>query len=223
MDIVFISILIAITLGSYIYVEVKYKKYRNEDLKKLKSGFEISREILDNHNLNNIYITESRESLFSQYDPDRKVVRLVKGVFNDTSITSCAISAMTSSYAVLDKKKDKWYLFRTKFDKFISFILYGGYMITMIGIVFGHINTILTGVALEYVVLLYYFSTYSVEKSAEKIALDELVNSKNITKKELFKIKELLKANSLLYFASIVFPIAWLFKFIVDFGDINKK
>ncbi len=223
MDIIFISVLILITLGSYIYIEIVYKKYNNIDIKKLKSGFEVSREILDNHNLNNIYITESRDILFSHYDSNRKVIRLAKGVFNDTSIASCAISAMTSGYALQDKKKDKLYLFRVKFENFINFILYIGYIIILVGTLFGHMHTVLTGVALEYVVLIYYFSTYSLEKKVEAIALDELIDNKIVSKNEINKVKELLKATSLLYIASLVFPIAWLFKFIVDFGNSNRN
>ena len=223
MDIIFISVLILITLGSYIYIEVTYKKYRNQDIKKLYSGFEVSREILDNYNLNNIYITESRDILFSHYDSNRKVVRLVKGVFNDTSVTSCAISAMTSGYAILDKKKDKMFLFRARFDKFINAILYIGYIIFLVGILFGHMNTTIFGIALEYIVLLYYFLTFNVEKNVARIAITELEKSKLISKKEMSKIKELLKATSFLYVANLVFPVAWLFKFILDFGNSNRN
>ena len=223
MDILIIIVLLIITLGSYIYIEIIYRKYKKIKLKNLKSGFEISREIIDNYELNNIYITESKNVLFSYYDYDRKVIRLANGVFNDTSLVSCAIAATCASYAVYDKQKDKLFSFRKTFEKLATTILYLGYIVITIGILFGNIMTILTGVALEYAVLLFYLFTYKLEKSIKIRALHELKNNKLITKNEIKKIEELLKANSYIYIASIVFPISRLFKLIIDFGKSDRN
>lgn len=223
MDILIIIVLLVITLGSYIYIELTYKKYRKIDLKNLKSGFEVSREIIDNYDLNNIYITESRSILFSYYDYERKVIRLAKGVFNDTSIVSCAISATCASYAIFDKQSDKLFSFRKTFEKLVTIILYLGYVVIAIGILFGNIMTILTGVALEYTVLLFYILTYNLEKRINIRTLHELKDNKLITKNEIKKIEELLKANSYIYIASIFFPIARLIKLIIDFGKSDRN
>ena len=223
MDILVISILLFVTLGSYIYIEIKYKKYKKEDIKSLKSGFEISREIMDTYDMNNVYITESRDILFSYYDPDRKVIRLVKGVFNDTSITSCAISAFSAAYAIEDKKKNKLLKFRTTFSQLATIILYLGYLFLAIGILFGHIKTILVGIALEYMVLLFYVFTYKIEKDSRQLALKELIANKIITKKEVNKIDDVIKAASLTYIASLVIPISRLFKLIIEFGKSDKN
>ena len=223
MDILIILILIIITIGSYIYIEKVYRKYKKEDLKSLKSGFEVSRKIIDNYDLNNIYITESRDALFSYYDSNRKVIKLVREVFSDTSITSCAISAFNASSAIFDKSNNKLFKFRNNFKDLVNIILFLGYLVIAVGTLFGHINTILIGFALEYMVLLFYICTYKLEKDTKERALKELLDNKLITKKELKKVEETLKATSFIYIASIVFPIAKLFKLIVDFGNSNKN
>lgn len=223
MDILIILILIIITIGSYIYIEKIYRKYKKEDLKCLKSGFEISRKIIDNYDLNNIYITESRDALFSYYDSNRKVIKLVKEVFSDTSITSCAISAFNAQSAIDDKNNNKLFKFRNNFKDLVNIILYLGYLVIAVGALFGHMNTILIGIALEYMVLLFYIATYKLDRDTKKKALKELLDNKLITKKELKKVEEALRATSFIYIASIVFPIAKLIKLIIDFGNSNKN
>jgi hypothetical protein len=222
MDILIILILLIIVFGSYIYIRITYNKYKKEDIKSLKSGFEVSRKIIDKYDLNNIYITESREALFSYYDSNRKVIRLTKDVFNDTSLVSCAISSMNATYAIEEKEGNKILKFRNTFKDLINIILYFGYLFLAVGALFGNIKIMLVGIALEYIILLYYMFTYNLEKKTKNRALIELINNKIITKKEQKKIETILKATSFIYMASIVFPVVKLFKLIVDFGNSKE-
>lgn len=222
MDIVVLLVLIIITVGSYVRIKLVYKKHMKTDIKKMMSGFEVSRQIIDEFDLNNIYITESRENIFSHYDPNRKVIRLVKGVFNDTSISSCAIAATTAAYAIQDKKKHKLFNIRKNIAPFLKILLYVGYLIIASGILFGHRATILVGVCLEYTVIIFHILTYKIEKDAKEIAKKELIDQSIITKKELAKIDEVLTANSLINIASIMFPIAELIKKILEYGNSNR-
>ena len=222
MNIVVFLILIMITFGSYLRIKLIYKKYGKVDIKKLLSGFEVSRKIIDSHDLNNIYITESRENIFSYYDSNRKVIRLVKGVFNDTSITSCAISATVSAYAIQEKNNNKLFVFRKTFNPFIKALLYIGYIIIATGLLFGHMGTLLVGAGLEYAILIFYFLTYKLEEDAKEIAKKELLKESIINKKELDNIDEVLNANMLINFASVIFPIAELFKKIIEYGNSNR-
>ena len=217
MNIVILIVLI-VSIGTYIYINVTYKKYSKKDIAKLMSGFEVSREILDEHDLNNIYITESREELYSKYDYKRKVVKLIRGVFSDTSLTSCAIAAMNAAYAVQDKNNNKLFKFKKNLEQFISLLLYTGYLFIIIGALFGHINTIWIGFGIELLILVFHIATYYVEKEARDIALVELLNNKIINKREIKRIRKLLDVTSYIGIASIVFPIAELLKRIYEFG-----
>ncbi len=217
-----IIVLIAVPLLSWLLIKIKNNKYKNKDIKKLMSGFEVARSIMDNYDLNNIYITESRESIISNYDPYRKVVRLKRGVFNDTSLTSCAISAKEAAHAILDKKKHKLFTIRKKINNFLLTLLLVGYLIIAFGSIFGHFQTIYVGVGLEYVVLLFHLFTLKIETDASKLAINELEKEKIVNKKELEIIKEILNANNYINLASIIYPIILFFKKVVEFGDSNK-
>lgn len=221
MEVLIAILLLVITLGFYLYIELTYKKYKSIKVKSNLSGFEIARKIIDNHDLNNVYITESNETLFSRYDASRKVIRLRKEVFNDESLTSCAVSSMEAAHCIQDKKKNKLLKFRNNIYPFLNILLLTGYLITIIGFLFGHKNTFLAGISIEYLLLIFHLCTYSIEKEAKKIAIIELIGDSIINKKEINKIEKLLTATTFIYFASIIFPVVQLIKKIIDFGKSN--
>lgn len=223
MDTVLFVLLLVITLGTYIYIDIKIKKYNKEDIKTIMSGFEVSRKIIDGHDLNSIYITESNEALFSYYDSQRKVIRLIKGVFNDTSISSCAISSLAAANAIQAKRNNKLYLFKSKMLPFIDILLYFSYAIIACGTLFGRTDIILIGIIIDYLIIFFHLATYKIEFDAVEIAKKELERNRIVNKKEAKKVNEVLSAISFTYIASIMFPIIKLFKLIIDYGNSNKN
>ena len=221
MELLIAILLLIITLGFYLYIEFTYNKYKSTKIKSNLSGFEIARKMIDNYDLNNVYITETNETLFSRYDASRKVIRLRKEVFNDESLTSCAVSAMEAAHCIQDKKNNKLLKFRNNIYPFLNILLLTGYLITIIGFLFGHKNTLLVGVSIEYLLLLFHLCTYSIEKEAKKIALIELVGDSIINKKETKRIEKLLNVTAFSNFASIIFPVVQLIKKLIDFGKSN--
>ena len=212
----------SISIGFYIYIEVTYKKYKKTKLKSNLSGFEVARKIIDNYDLNNIYITESKTELISRYDSNRKVIRLTNEVFNDESLVSCAISSIEGSHAILDKKEDKVFKIKELLMPFINILLIVGYLISLIGCFFGHITTIVVGLSIIDLIIFFHLIFYNNEKKSMKIATIELINNKIISKNEIRRIEKLLKVTSYTSFASIVFPVIELIKKVLIFGDSNK-
>ena len=148
MVIAVLLLILSISIGFYIYIKVTYNKYKKIKIKSNLSGFEVSRKIIDNYDLNNIYITESNNQLISRYDSNRKVIRLTNKVFNNESIVSCAISSIEASHAILDKKNDKLFKIKESLVPIVNILLIAGYLITLIGCFFGHVNTIIIGLSL---------------------------------------------------------------------------
>ncbi len=216
-------ILLLITLGSYIYIESKCHKYKKIVLRSKMTGFEVAREIIDNHGMNNTYITEIRGGLISYYDPTRKVIRLKKGVFNNTSIVSCGISSMVAANAIEEKRNNKLVKLRDNVTPILNIILYLSYIIIAIGGIFGHIKTTLVGIGLDYIILLFHIFTIGIEKKAKKIAYKELVDSKIICTKEKGKIEEILNCLTYKNIACIILPIVQLVKEIISFGNSNDE
>jgi hypothetical protein len=216
-------ILLLITLGSYIYIESRFHKYKKISLRSKMTGFEVAREIIDNHSMNNTYITEIRSGLISYYDPIRKVIRLKKGVFNNTSLVSCGISAMVAANTIEEKNNNKLVKLRDKVTPVLNILLYLSYIIIAIGAIFGHVKTTLIGIGLDYVILLFHLFTLSIEKKAKKIAYKELIDSKIICTKEKGKVLELLNCLTYKNVACIILPVVQLVKEIISFGNSNEE
>ena len=222
MDIILILILILLPLSVSILISVNINKYGKSDTKKSILGFEVARTILDENELENVYITESNEAIMSYYDFRRKVVRLKKEVFNNSNLKSCVISAKEASRAIMDKKKHQLYSIRNSLSTFLNILLYSGYTIIALGTLFGHIRTIYVGFAFVYSVLLFHICTIKIERDTNKLALIEIKNTKLFSTKEIEKIKKILDSLTYIGIASITYPIIELVKRIIQFGDSNK-
>ncbi len=220
MDILVLVILSTI-FGLFLYVFLTYRKYRKEEFVSLLSGFEVSRKILDEYDLSNVYITEARDIFFSQYNYARKVIKLSNSLFNSVSLSSCAISARAACYAIEDKKGSKILSFKTNLESFVRGLLLAGYSVTVIGALFGHSNTLYLGVALITIVFLYRLSFVKYESKISCMAMDLLLKMKIVNKKESKRIGKALKAFTYSDTVSIVFPFALLIRKIIEFGKSN--
>ena len=217
MDIaIFVFIIVLIAL--YLIINIKYKRYKRIKLKKNLTGFDVARKVLDAHDLNNVYITESGEVLYSEYDHKRKIVRLVKGLFDNKSLTSCAIAAFNGAHAIQDKKKNQLYIIKKEIDQFLSLLIYIGYVIIIIGSIFGHVNTIWVGFGIEMLIAFFHLVTISTELGAKDIAINELIKNKIINNKEIKPVKQLLNVTCLLGVASVISPFAEIVKRVYEYG-----
>ena len=219
---IFVLVVLLIIIFVFLHVFSTYKKYKKKDISSNLSGFEVSRKIIDDYGLSNVYITESRDIFFSQYIYPRKVIRLSNEIFSDTSISSIAIAARSACYAIKDKKKDKFLRIKLSLDNFVKILLILGYAISIIGALFGHNNTIYLGIGLIAVVLIHYLILLNNENKISQMALEELLDKKIIAKKETKIVEKVLKTFSLVDVASIFFPFALLMRKIIDFGKSSR-
>ncbi len=219
---IFIVVVALIIIFIFSYVFLTYRKYKKIKITLDLSGFDVARKIIDEYDLNNVYITESKDIFFSRYVYARKVIRLSDEVFNDSSISSISIAARSACYAVKDKKKDKIFYIKFTLENFIKMVLICGYIILIVGTLFGHMNTIYLGMGLITFVLLYYLLLLNSENNISFMALNELVDKKVITKKEGKMTEKVLKVLSLTDIASIFFPLALLMRKIIDFGKSSR-
>ncbi len=221
MDLVLICILVILPFLVTIFISVNLNKYGKLKTKKEVFGFEVARKILDENELENIYITESNEIIISNYDSKRKVVRLKKEIFNGDDLKSCAIASREAAKAIMHKKKNQTYLLYLSFSPLLNALLYGGYIIISCGALFGHIKTIYVGIALVYSVLLFNIFTLKVEKNANDLSLIELKQSKLLSSLEIKNISKIFDSMKYIGLASITYPIIELIKRIIKFGNSN--
>ena len=105
MDIIIIYLLILIipAIASF-NINSNYKKFKQIELNKKISGFEVARKILDENGLDNVYIIETQRDLGDCYDSARKTVKLSKDVFHGETIAAASIAAHECGHAIQDKE-----------------------------------------------------------------------------------------------------------------------
>lgn len=216
----FISI--AVVLIAQLFVSISYSKYKKIQLQNEKTGAEIAREILARHGLDDIYVTEVRGSLSDHYDPVRKVVRLSSHIYNGTTVAAASVAAHEVGHAIQDKDGYGFMRFRSAIFPLVNISSKAGYFAILIGIIFGYLQFIWIGIALEIIILLFQLVTLPVEFDASRRAAEELQVGNYLNKKEKSGSKKMLNAAALTYVASVLTVLIQIFRLILIARSNNR-
>ncbi len=207
-----------ISVAAQIFVSFSYSKYKKIKNNQKISGFEVAKKILENNGLDNIYVTEVRGNLTDHYDPGRKVIRLSSEIFHGTSIASASVAAHEVGHAIQDKEGYSFMRFRSAIFPLVRFSSYGGYIAIALGAIFGFIDLIWIGIALEVIILLFQILTLPVEFNASSRAEKELQKLSILSENEIEDSKKMLKAAAYTYVASVLTTLLQILRLIVIFG-----
>lgn len=169
----------------FVIVNTMYNKYKDVDNKKKLSGFEVAREILDNHGLDKVYIVEVKSNLNDHYDYDHKVLRLSSDVFHGETLTAAIVAARIASYAIQDKEGHSFMKFKYCLHKIVTFVNYASYILFVIGLVLQDVSIVKMSIYFLLMVIAFQLVTLPVEFDACKKSKVELNKNEILTKKEL--------------------------------------
>ena len=208
---------IIISLIAQGYVTSSYSKYKKKENKRGISGFEVARKILDENGLKEVYVTEVRGNLTDHYDPGRKVIRLSTDIFHGTTIASASVAAHEVGHALQDKENYSFMRFRSMMFPLVNISSYGGYFAILIGIIFGIIDLIWIGIALEIIILLFQLVTLPVEFNASSRAKEKLKQYDLLDSNELEGSSKMLRAAALTYVASVITTLLQVLRLVIMF------
>lgn len=195
---------IVITLVAQIFVSSSYSKYKKINTKKGLSGFEVARKILDKHGLKDVHVVEVNGELSDHYDPTRKVVRLSKGIFSSSSIAAVSVAAHECGHAVQDKEGYSFMRIRSAIVPFVNFCSKIGYIVILLGWIFGALDLAYVGILLLCATLVFQLITLPVEFNASKRAKEELVTLGIVDNEEKESCGKMLGAAAFTYVASLI-------------------
>lgn len=209
-----------ISLLSQILVSSSYSKYKKVLNNKDKTGYEVARKILDENNLNDIMILETKGTLNDHYDPSRKVIKLSTDIYHGSSIASAAVAAHECGHAIQDKDGYKPMRIRSKIIPTVNICTKLGYVAIAIGCIFSY-QLIEIGIILLATILAFELVTLPVEFNASKRALRQLETLSLIDKEEKSKARNMLTAAAFTYVASILTSLLEILRLVLIFG--NRK
>lgn len=191
-----------ITLLAQMYVERTYYHYSRISSYSGYSGHEIARKILDQNGLYDVGVYEVRGKLSDHYDPSRRQVNLSSEVYHGKTISAIAIAAHECGHALQHKEGYRSLLIRNQLIPVFNFSQNIGWVILMIGFLFGAMNIALLGVIILSLMLVFQLLTLPIEFNASKRAIHFLQNN-YVSNEELVESKKMLIAAALTYVASV--------------------
>lgn len=195
---------VLVTAVAQWFVTHNYNKYKNVKNKGNLTGAEVASRILKKHNINNVKICEISGELTDHYDPTKKVVNLSHDIHSGTSIASVSVAAHECGHVLQDKYKYTFMKFRSMLVPIVNFSTKIGYLVVMIGLIFGFIKLAWIGIILLLAMLLFQLVTLPVEFNASSRALKELKEMKLLENYEVDDSKSMLTAAAFTYVAGML-------------------
>ena len=206
------------TLVSYVVSNVlffKYIKYNRTPNYAGLTGKDIARDLLDKNELENIKVSNTGSLLFgNSYSHYFKKIRLRRGIYKKSSITSMAMASEKVALAVMDKEGDKDMRDRVKLVPLMTFGPLAFIPIILIGVLLDyvvlHTEGIVTFVFLILGLAFYVYSivlsvrTLKTEKKAQVRAVELLKNNNLAEEDEINMINDLYNLYNIEYVNDII-------------------
>lgn len=171
--------------------------------------------ILDANGLNNIYVVETEGELTDHYDPNRKVIKLSRGIFNKESIAAISVAAHEVGHAIQDKDGYIYMRIRAFLVPVVNFVTYIGYIVAFISLFAGITGYLKVSIFIILAAILFQLITLPVEFDASKRAKEELLKLNLIDSNEADNVKDMLGAAAMTYVASLISSLINLLRLII--------
>lgn len=216
--IIFLLMLI-IPVYASIKVNLSYKKYVKIDNEKKLTGFDVARRILDENNLGEIYVVETKGTMSDHYDPGRKTVRLSTDVYHGTSISSLAIAAHECGHAIQDKEGYTWFKIRSMIFPIINIGQKIAYVVMIIGLFLSYLNYVYAAIGFTFLGLLFELVTLPVEFNASKRAKSIVLSDGMISDSEKSGVDAVLNSTAFTYVAAVISSMLEMIYLLMQLND----
>ena len=216
--IIFLLMLI-IPIYASIKVNLSYKKYVKIDNEKKLTGFDVARRILDENNLGEIYVVETKGTMSDHYDPRRTTVRLSTDVYHGTSISSLAIAAHECGHAIQDKEGYTWFKIRSMIFPIINIGQKIAYVVMIIGLFLSYMNYVYAALGFTFLGLLFELVTLPVEFDASKRAKSIVLSDGMISDSEKSGVDAVLNSTAFTYVAAVISSMLEMLYLLMQLND----
>ena len=211
--------MLIIPIYASIKVNLSYKKYVKIDNEKKLTGFDVARRILDENNLGEIYVVETKGTMSDHYDPGRKTVRLSTDVYHGTSISSLAIAAHECGHAIQDKEGYTWFKIRSMIFPIINIGQKIAYVVMIIGLFLSYMNYVYAAIGFTFLGLLFELVTLPVEFDASKRAKSIVLSDGMISDSEKSGVDAVLNSTAFTYVAAVISSMLEMLYLLMQLND----
>lgn len=216
--IIFLLMLI-IPIYASIKVNLSYKKYTKVNNEKNLTGFDVARRILDENNLGEIYVVETKGTMSDHYDSRRKTVRLSTDVYHGTSISSLAIAAHECGHAIQDKEGYTWFKIRSMIFPIINIGQKIAYIVMIVGLFLSYMDYVYAAIGFTFLGLLFELITLPVEFDASKRAKKIVLSDGMISDNEKTGVDAVLNSAAFTYVAAVISSMLEMLYLLMQLSD----
>ena len=162
----YVLLIISICIVSllYLFLGVMYLCDKTKKVDKY-NGFDIAKEVTSNYD--DINIVVSNDIVFSEYDINRKVIRLNNNNYDGNTVNDLVISSLLAGYSLVNNENPNYFKFNFIFKKIrsISFILL---VMMVLSYFINNIGDAKIGVILFILLLVVQYMRYLIAVSAKE-------------------------------------------------------
>lgn len=208
------------------YVNSTFNRYSEVHSHMGFSASEITRDILNNANLENVQVESIRGNLTDHYDPKNKVLRLSDSTNNSTSVAAIGVAAHEAGHALQDRDNYAFLRLRSALVPVTNIGQTAAFPILLIGLLFGPGTgdlLINLGLILFAFTFLFQVITLPVEFNASNRALAIFESEQILVGEELDGARKVLRAAALTYVAAAIAAFLNVFRLVLLFGGGNRR
>ena len=202
----------ALILGLYAQAKVQgaFNKYSRVRTSNGMTGADVARKILDEQDLSNVKIEQTRGTLSDHYDPRSKTLRLSQAVYSTPSIAAAGVAAHESGHAIQHNTNYGPLALRSIMVPAVQLGSWLGPIVFMVGLLFANESLALIGLILFAATAVFAIVTIPVELDASRRAKALLSSTGIVYESELKGVNQVLDAAALTYVAGAVQAISTL-------------
>lgn len=183
---IFLILGVILVLYTLVRLGIDYFKYKDSGNQKL-SGYDIAKEVLDNNNIDDVNIIESKDE-GNLYNVRRKVIKLSTKTYYGKSNYDMALALHEASHAIVDSQNNNYInIFRKIFTN-LKFYAFSSYIVLLVSylLVGNEYNSISLGIFIG--LIIYQYIVKNIENDSYNISINELDKIKNIDKNSISNI-----------------------------------
>ena len=222
MEYTYLLLLVSLLLsgGAQILIKSRYNYYSKVKNTKGLSGVEVAQEILKKHDMDNVYVVETKGYLSDHFDPSQNVVRLSTNVFHGTTISAASIAAHEVGHAIQHKEGYSMMKVRSAIVPAVNLSSKFGYLAIIIGASAKVTSLIYLGIVMLCAILLFQLVTLPVEFDASSRGMKNLSEYHILNDSEKEGARKVLFAAALTYVAGLITTVIEIFRIVLTFmGD----
>jgi hypothetical protein len=206
------------------YVKSAYNNWSKVPTRSRMSGAQAVQHLIRRNGLYDVQVEGIQGNLTDHYDPRTKILRLSRGVYDNSSVAALAIAAHELGHALQDKEEYFPLRFRAALVPAVNIGSYLGWILIIIGIFLGFTNLAWVGVGVFSLGAIFALATLPVELNASARARQLLVESGLITgSDEMRGVNQVLNAAALTYVAALITAVLQLLYYVTMLIGLGRS